>query len=214
MFDCTELEARGWTCVTGITDRSNLLELARSVGKPVPSPTGALVRELAPTPRPNARKGTLSDGYGLGSFPLHTDTAFWPLPSRYIVLRVRGDTRRPTTIVAFAELFREQAPHLVALANRSVWRIRIPSISFYCSMRFRQGEVTGWRYDSQCMSPANGAAAKLQERLGPLLSSSRVDKIAWTGDLAVVLCNWRVLHGRGPSPTNETSRILERVYVE
>lgn len=178
IIDCTELRARGWTCVAGITDRSSLLELARAVGRPVPGPTGVLVRELTPTPRPRARKGTLSDGYGLGSFPLHTDTAFWPLPSRYVVLRVCGDTRRPTTILAFAELFRGRASHLVTLANRSVWRIRTPSTSFYCSMRFRLGEATGWRYDIQCMRPANGAAAKLRERLGPLLSSTPVDEVA------------------------------------
>jgi len=52
-----ELEARGWTCVGGITGRSELLELARSVGKPVPSPTGELIKELSPVLQPDGPQG-------------------------------------------------------------------------------------------------------------------------------------------------------------
>jgi hypothetical protein len=214
IVSCSELNTRGWTCVTGITSQSELLELARSIGHPVPSPTGELLKELTPTPQAHAHRGTLSDTYATGSFPLHTDTAFWPLPSKYIVLRVRGDIRRPTTILTFADLFREGTDDLCALAERSIWLVRTPSKNFYCSMRFLAGDATGWRYDAQCMSPVNEAALRVKEMLGSLSTCSRVDCIHWTGHSAVVLCNWEVLHGRGPSPPDENGRILERVYVE
>ena len=214
MVSSFELETRGWACLTGVTSRSELLELARSIGHPVPSPTGELVKELTPTLRADARKGTLSDTYGTGLFPLHTDTAFWPVPSRYVVLRVRGDIRRHTTVLTFADLLREGTAELYALAERSVWLVRTPSKSFYCSMKFRSRGTTGWRYDRQCMIPVNDAAVKVQELLRPLLLGDRIHYINWTDDLAVVLCNWEVLHGRGPSPPCENGRILERVYVE
>ena len=40
-----ELETRGWTRVPNISTRSELLDLARSIGRRVPSPTGELVKE-------------------------------------------------------------------------------------------------------------------------------------------------------------------------
>ncbi len=214
MVNCTQLKACGWTCVSGITNRTELLELARTIGRPVPSPSGELAREITPTPQAAARKGTLSDAYSTGSFPLHTDTAFWPVPSRYVLLRARGDLRRHTTVLPFADLFREGTADLCALVDRSVWLVRMPCGSFYCSMKFRSVDGIGWRYDSQCMNPANGAARSLKEMLDLMLSHGRAHKIDWTGDLAVILSNWHVLHGRGPSPPHENGRILERVYVE
>jgi alpha-ketoglutarate-dependent taurine dioxygenase len=209
-----ELRARGWACVKGIKSQSELLELARTVGRPVRSPTGELVKELTPIPQAQARRGTLSDAYATGSFPLHTDTAFWALPSRYLVFRARGDVRRHTTILAFADIFHEGPPGLRALAERSVWLVRTPSEIFYCSMKFVSKVGMGWRYDPHCMSPANDAAIKVREQLDPLLACSRIQCIQWTNDLAIILCNWEILHGRGPSPPAETRRILERIYVE
>lgn len=210
----SELHTWGWRPVTGITSQSELLELARSLGRPVPSPTGELVKELTPRMSVDARRSTLSHTYAKGPFPLHTDTAFWPVPSKYIVLRARGDIRRTTTILTFADLFREGTADFYPSVERSIWLMRAPSKSFYCSMRFQSGGETGWRYDGQCMSPANDAAAEVKKTLGSMLTHSRVNTIHWTGDLAVVICNWEVLHGRGPSPPNEKDRVLERIYVE
>src|SRR5260370_12977058 len=105
MIRFTELNTRGWTCVTGSSSRSALLELARSIGRPVPSPSGELVRELAPKPPAAAGRGTLSKAYGMGAFPLHTDTAFWPVPARYVVLLASGDIRRYTSVLTFTDLF-------------------------------------------------------------------------------------------------------------
>ena len=161
----------------------------------------------------DSHRGTLSKTYGTGSFPLHTDTAFWPVPSRYVVLRVRGDIRRHTTVLTFADLSREGPTELRGFTDRSIWLVRTPSRSFYCSMKFRLRDKTGWRYDSQCMFPVNEEAVKVRAMLRPLLLGDRVDYINWTGEMAVVLCNWEVLHGRGPSPPNENSRVVERIYV-
>ena len=209
-----ELDIRGWNCVRGITSQTELLELARSLGRPVPSPTGELVKELRPTTRANARRGTLSYTYATGSFPLHTDTAFWPVPTRYIVLRATGDLRRPTKVLNFANLFWEGTNDYRASAERSIWIMRTPSKSFYCSMKFQSDEATGWRYDGQCMSPMNNAAFKVRDSLNSLFTDTPSEYVQWSPDLALVLCNWQVLHGRGPAPSNENGRTLERIYVE
>jgi hypothetical protein len=214
MIALRQLETLGWACVPGIASRSKLLDLARSLGRPLASPSGELVKELIPTSRAEARRGTLSETHGFGPFPLHTDTAFWPVPSRYLVLRAHGDIRRYTSILSFAELFRGATTDLCDFARRSVWLVRTQSGSFYCSMKFRARNTIGWRYDQQCMSPANEAAHQTRELLGARLTHSRIQCIHWTEDLALVLCNWNVLHGRGPSPREESGRILDRVYVE
>src|ERR1700733_14506048 len=93
-----ELETHGWVCVKNVPDRAEFLELARSLGRPMMSPTGQLIKEIKITSKLLARPGTLSAAHGRGAFPLHTDTAFWPIPARYLMLRIQGDARRPTTV--------------------------------------------------------------------------------------------------------------------
>jgi hypothetical protein len=80
-------------------------------------------------------------------------------------------------------------------------------------MKFSVSGQVGFRYDNQCMHPANSAAFLIREALEPLLSYDRGEDINWKHDVAVVVSNWQALHARGPSPLNEESRTLERVYV-
>src|SRR4051794_6145768 len=97
----SELEFYGWQFVSNISSRDDLIKLAQSLGRPRPSLTGSIVKELRPVAKHAAQRLTLSATYGLGTFPLHTDTAFWPVPARYVVLRVHGDLRRSTTVRTF-----------------------------------------------------------------------------------------------------------------
>src|SRR4051794_21922126 len=90
-MDLSDLHSRGWLLVNGVSSAADLLELGKAVGVPVAAPNGELVKELRQTPQNEARKGTQSAIYGTGPFPLHTDTAFLPLPVRFIVLRASGD---------------------------------------------------------------------------------------------------------------------------
>jgi hypothetical protein len=208
-----ELNKSGWTRVNGVSSSAELLELGRALGCPVPSPNGELVKEIRVTRAAEAPPGSQSSIYGTGPFPLHTDTVFWPLPVRYVILRACGDTRRPTTVMSFPDLFRECGTHFSALAEKSVWLVGPKSRRFYCSLKFRHGDSVGWRYDADCMAPANDAATEVDRDLRLRVGSGRGDCISWSSDMAVVLSNWHVLHGRGPEPDAEGVRIIERVYV-
>lgn len=115
--------------------------------------------------------------------------------------------------MSFSHLLRECEPSFSVLAEKSVWVVGTKSKRFYCSLRFRHGDSVGWRYDADLMSPANDAAIEVDRVLRPLVASGRADCINWTGDVAVVLSNWNVLHGRGPEPHDEGTRIIERLYV-
>lgn len=212
-MDLSELKTKGWTLVEGVSSHAELLELGKAIGCPVPAPNGELVKEIRRTSADEAPPGSQSSIYGAGSFPLHTDTVFWPLPVRYVLLRGYGDTRRPTTVMSFSNLVRECDAQFHILAHSSVWLVCTGSKKFYCSLKFRDRESSGWRYDVDLMSPANDAAVQVDRVLRPLVSSEKVDSITWSSDTAVVLSNWTTLHGRGPEPPDEGIRVIERLYV-
>src|SRR5262245_24445425 len=129
MISLAQLRKNGYVTIAGIATGSELLSIAKSIGRPVLSPTGELVKEIMPKPQGDARLGTASAKHGTGAFPLHTDTAFWPIPCRYLVMRVYGDCRRATTVVRFEDAFGKNSSKLVTLVERSIWRVRTPSAS-------------------------------------------------------------------------------------
>jgi alpha-ketoglutarate-dependent taurine dioxygenase len=213
LMPLARLETSGWAIVEGVPSPDVLLELGRTLGRPVPSPNGELIKEIRVATATDAPPGSQSSIFGTGPFPLHTDTVFWPVPVRYVLLRVRGDTRRPTTVMAFSQLIRDCGERFRVLAERSVWVAGTKQERFYCSLRFRQGDSIGWRYDANLMAPMNDAAIEVDEVLRTLVATGPAHRIPWSENLAVVLSNWAVLHGRGPEPHDEGVRIIERLYV-
>ena len=198
--------------VAGITDSDGLLDLAKSLGSPIPSLSGKLVKRLTVVPAAAGKARTLSAVHGTGEFPLHTDTAFWPVPARYLVFRAEGDIRRRTVVCTFDHLF-ARCGSTQDLMEMSLWVVRTPQASFYSAMRFREGTHVGWRYDGNCMCPANRAACEFQRLWEQAVASDEPDEISWDNNSAIVISNWIALHGRGPQPQDERERILERVYV-
>jgi hypothetical protein len=200
----------GFALVEDIDSKVRLLALAKSLGQPVRAPNGEMIREIRVTPRGKAALGSQSSRHGTGAFPLHTDTVFWPDPVRYVILRGTGDTRRPTIVRTFADLFDQCDPAVRARAPRSVWTVWTGSSTILCSLQLGAEK---WRYDPDLMRPANKAAFEVDAALRPLANCGAGRAIEWAGNSALVLANWRVLHGRGPEPPNEGERIIERVYV-
>jgi hypothetical protein len=208
----TDLQTRGWTLVEGICSSGDLLQLGKSIGSPVEAPNGELVREIRRVPANKAPLDSQSAKYGFGAFPLHTDTVFWPVPVRYVLLRAYGDTRRPTTVMSFLDLVQRCNPSIHNAIRNSVWRIRAGRHRFYCSSQFHHGDSFGWRYDPDIMLPANDEAVEVDKALRPF-SVTEGERITWSGSAAAVIDNWKCLHGRGAQPLNEGIRIVQRLYV-
>jgi hypothetical protein len=80
------IEDRGWASIPGVNGASDLLQLAMSLGKPVENARHELISELRVATSAEARPSTLSATFGTGTFPLHTDTAFWPNPAKFLVM--------------------------------------------------------------------------------------------------------------------------------
>lgn len=139
---------------------------------------------------------------------------FGPAPCRYLVMRAYGDCRRATTVLKFEDIFQSKSGDLRFLVERSIWRVKTRFASHYCSIRFRHRKDVGWRYDEHCMIPVNEAATIIHTELPPLLARCEVQKIEWSGNMALIIDNWQALHGRGEAPSFEQLRILQRIYVE
>lgn len=210
-----EAETQGLVVVKGVSDRDSLRELARSLGRPVIGPDGELIKELRVTRRAAARPRTLSAAFGVASFPLHTDTAFWNVPARFLVMRAIGDIRRVTTVCPFIELFAFREGNVMAAARRAVWTLKTLNGPVYCGLPFRTpDQCYGFRYDRQCMTPANLSAKEVDEYIQSEVFDRIVRRVSWSNGTAVVISNWHALHGRGPEPPREAERILQRIYVE
>jgi hypothetical protein len=80
-------------------------------------------------------------------------------------------------------------------------------------MKFRVNQAMVWRYDRQCMFPANYAADEVAQAFQSVLEQNIGNNIDWSQQDAVVLANWQVLHGRGAEPPDERERTLEGNYV-
>lgn len=208
-----ELQARGWTLVDGIASVKEMLDLARTIGIPTLTPNGEYVKEVRRLSADEAPPGSQSSRYGVGPFPLHTDTVFWATPVRYLILRGYGDTRRATTVMSFEEMTRDCGTRFHLQLQTAVFRVTAGNTSLYCSLKFRQGDETGWRYDADLMTPANSAAHKVHAVLRDLVKRKDLDGIRWSGTNAAVLCNWTTLHGRAEQPPDEGVRVIERLYV-
>jgi Taurine catabolism dioxygenase TauD, TfdA family len=207
----TRLQDNGFILIESVCSDSSLLQLATDLGRAVPCKPGmSFISELRPKEVSAQRTQTFSSAYGLGSFPFHTDTAHWPLPARFVILRDSGETHdRPTLLLPSERLFDKCDSEVLA---GSTWKVRGLFGVFLSSIIDFRKDIRITRYDPMCMRAANDAANHVSERLsGTAWNPVRID---WRSNLVVVIDNWRMLHGRGPSRIDDSrSRCLQRVLI-
>ena len=145
-----------WTLLarTGLTRERDLadamLQLLRQLGLPHLNRNGApAVDRLIPREPPQARPNSFSAAFGTGPFPLHTDTAHWLKPARYVALaaaRAPSDAAR-TTIAAIPAMdhlmFERVAAGVFVVANG-----RRSFLGGIC-----QKKIPFYRFDPLCMRP-------------------------------------------------------------
>lgn len=210
----SSLRRHGWANVDGVRDSLGMMGVAHTLGQPVPSPTGELVKSISPTDPSMSRQGTFSASHGRGIIPFHTDTAFWARPSRYLVFRVTGDCRRQTALLQFEQVWLRLSRSARTAVERSVWRTPRRTGGIYCSMRFFEGQSRGWRFDPKVMKPANASARRALEEVTHAIdeATDRI-RVSWEDTDCIVVDNWHVLHARGAAPAGEGDRVLFRIYV-
>lgn len=171
------------------------------------------IERVSPKRRDQARAGTLSARYGLGPFPLHTERAHWRRPPRFVVFRSVGNpTDRPTTLADSHQLSGRN--DLITWLHDVPWKVEWNEASFETRVLMPDAE-SRWqvRYDPCCMTVCRPEHRELQAELDEELQRFSLEEHHWTRDTALVIDNWRVLHGRGSSARIDHDRVLERLVI-
>lgn len=193
-----------------ICSQSEFLDFANSLGKTITLNDGNVIKSLRVTNSCTAKSNTLSQKYGSGIFPFHTDTAFWTKPARLVLLRaVSGDLRRPTVVKSFAALTNGITQDLL---RRSSWICDTGLKKYYTTMYFENHGKSGLRYDPNCMQPANKAAKIVDEVIRPRSFEIKGEIIDWKPNRVAIIPNWYYLHARGTG-YEDFDRLIERIYI-
>jgi len=200
-----------WTDVEPLAD---LLELARSLGVPVPSRVGGpLVDVLIPrAPHQAPEQRSMSRQFGSGRFPPHTDGAYISQCPRWMLLRAVDVSSDAPPTELWPVVRTALDPMDLEVLERPLWSVhgRRPFLSPIFESQ-SNGDVRV-RFDSCCMTPRTPNAARVQVRFVEAVTERSAQLVDWTPGRTIALDNWRVLHAR-PDCCAASRRVLERVLV-
>ncbi|MEW8204420.1 MAG: TauD/TfdA family dioxygenase [Candidatus Thiodiazotropha endolucinida] len=212
MLDLGDLEDNGVAIINGIRSRAELIDLAKSVGEIRPHPNGENIFILKSSDGKNSLPGTFSKVYGLSAFPFHTDTAFWGIPARYVVLGMFRKSQCTTNYISLCDIAEIISSDFRSKAEKSIYLVETFEGRKYTSPFFCRNGTFGIRFDPNIMKPANGHARRFHGELLAAMAAIEPRRIHWSGDKAVVFDNWKNLHGR--SAVKNERREIFRVYLE
>lgn len=192
---------------------SDILAVARQLGKPTISPKGSFVETIVARDSSQASRLSLSGSFGLSAFPAHTDTAHWHLPARYILMEcILNEPRVPTILI--------DSKSIISYAvqrewRRAVWKVKPVPTPFTCSMFFQINGEEGFRWDPCCMSPLGRVAKGIRDSVIETfeVASRRGQEISWKRGFILAIDNWRILHARPGVNGIAGRRLLQRVLV-
>lgn len=145
-------------------------------------------------------------------FPLHTDTAHWFRPARYVVLAcvAPGRGARKTQLLHWDSLNLTNAD--CESIRNGVFQIVRGKQSFLSQIiDHRLGFI---RVDFQCMVPFGNIARDAQLCVETAVQVSPKIEIDWAQGRILIIDNWRILHGRASSKEEDSDRELIRVLIE
>jgi hypothetical protein len=178
----------------------------RAVGR-----AGALDEVVRPQTSNDAHPRSLSAQYGLDALPFHVELSHRPRPCRYLLLGCidPGSPSAVTMLLDWQTLgfspeelhLLEGAPILVRTGRRSFYSTVLPPDRAFL------------RYDPGCLEAVDErgrtALSLLEHRLA--LGSPTIHE--WRRGDILIVDNWRILHGRGPSD-HGSGRRLARILID
>lgn len=213
----TNLDTSGWTPINTIRGASRdelgeaMLHVAARLGRAVPSLPGRPLIEWLSTAPERTRRPNLTALHGSGAFPLHSDTAHWPVPARYLLLSCLepGEADRATLVWRFDETVFSASQ--IDTLRREPFLFVTGRNSFYSTVLSRVRPFV--RIDRGCMRPVTSVGRRTLDMLKGVLESVRPAQIRWRkGDL-IVVDNWQALHGRDSAEVPDVARTIGRTLV-
>lgn len=211
-----DISSVGWSVVPtdAATPEALAVEVERvalTLGKIVPGRAWQRVERVVANAPERAAVGSLSSKFGLLPLPLHTDTAHWITPCRFLVMAcaLPGPVPTPTVLVNI-ESFNLSAEE-ISYCHSAVFLITNGKNSFYASVM-----ASGRRFirlDPGCMHPESRQARRVLDLFDAHQNRKQLYFHSWKPGEILVIDNWRVLHGRGDNRPTERGRILLRAMV-
>ena len=215
-IDGTVLETRGWALMTLSSPTEGLchqlLRLAAQLGTPMASrPGGDLCDTLIPTAAHSAKPRSLSKIHAGGEFPLHIDTAHWLTPCRYVMLACisPGSGSRPTLLLDTRRL--PLSKEHASLLRSEPLRVTNGRNSFFSTILSKTRLFV--RFDPGCMTATTPAGVEALAVLAQKNWPDYIETVHWNAGTALVMDNWRLLHGRGHAEYSDPDRKLLRISI-
>lgn len=206
------LDRDGWELLNlDKIDGDVLIEIAGQYGTPFPDSYGKLVQLIVPKVQGNGVNGSLSYKYGLSDFPFHTDTSFYTIPARYLLMSCSNSSSSCSNIVDFKPFLDKLSADDLSSIKNATYIMRTPESSKFCKVQFDHENLIGLRYDPNIMSPYNNSAMRCEILIKHYLTTTAPIKIEWTGNNVLIIDNWRCLHSR--DAVIDTNRLLYRIYI-
>lgn len=186
-----------------------LMSIASSLGEIAPGRWGRLIEPVLPETLETARPGSLSSKFGLAPLPLHTDTAHWIVPCRYLLLACVEPGPGPTPTILLDSRAVELSESESLACRSAVFSVRNGRSSFYGSIMDRDRPFL--RFDPGCMVPISEDGAMAMTAFSPGRNSNAMQRHDWKPGDIVTLDNWRMLHARGTE--TRPGRVLLRIMI-
>ena len=181
------------------------------LGTRVMGRAGALEEVIQPQASDDAHPRSLSAQYGLNALPFHVELSHRPRPCRYLLLGCidPGSPSAVTMLLDWRTLgfspeelhLLEGAPILVRTGRRSFYStILSPDRAFL-------------RYDPGCLEAVDERGRTALRLLEQRLAAGSPETHEWRRGDILIIDNWRVLHGRGPSD-HGSGRRLARILID
>lgn len=210
----TSLEEKGWAEIYGTFSDNELIEYVKAFGWIINHPNGNIIDNLRPKAKTLALKKSFSYHFEFGTFPLHTDTAFWRLPAKYLVLYSDIKSSAATTLINFNTMIDKESGKFQRLINDSIFLEKTPSTAFYTKISNRYLNSTFIRFDPNTMFPMNKQAKEAFRLIADVASQISPYRVEWDTPKLVIIDNWNCLHGREEVDiTTDNNRLLKRIYL-
>jgi hypothetical protein len=210
------LSRRGWVqyCAAN-TGTDAILRDIRALGDILGTRAIGRARALEEIVRPQRRQDahprSSSAQYGLDALPLHVELSHRLKPCRYLLLGclAPGFPGAVTKLLDWRALafssddlrLLENAPVLVRTGRRS----------FYATIM--SSDRAFLRYDPSCLEAVDQRGRSALTLLEHQLARASPESYEWRQGDILVIDNWRVLHGRGPSKP-DSGRSLARILID
>lgn len=209
-----QLKKKGWVklkCDNVINSVTYVHELSIALGTPVSGRNKFIAEILQPQSKSQAHPSSLSAKYGYDYLPLHSDTAHWLVPCRYIILTCINPGESIVPTILLDTLQASLSPEEKKLTKSATFFVKNGRKSFYSRVYTEDNKFI--RFDPGCMEPICNDGQNIMEAFSFSRQKLNTITFEWSHGDILIIDNWRMLHGRGNSLNIDSSRCLLRMLI-